>query len=114
MKQKLAIIITILWIINEIFQHGIIDYRSFAIVFMISHVSSIYGAIIFCLLIAHLNLNRSLMLVPLAIEIFQSWFYCRCIDYWDLIFSCCGIVIVFVILVKENKQFKNNELYLKR
>jgi len=41
------------------------------------------------------------MIVPLLIEIIQSWTYCRCLDYWDLIFSIIGILTVLLVLTEE-------------
>lgn len=49
------------------------------------------------------------MIVPIAIEIFQSWLSCRCFDYWDLIFSISGIIIVMVILTLEKNKLISNE-----
>jgi hypothetical protein len=69
----------------------------------------LYGAIIFCFLIAYLKLNKALMIAPIAIEIFQSWLSCRCFDYWDLIFSLIGILTVLMILTKEKNKLISNK-----
>jgi hypothetical protein len=102
--RKIITLTTILWVINEIIQATEIYNKLSVFGFFIIHFSSLYGAIIFCFLINHLKLNKSLMIVPIVIEIFQSWVSCRCIDYGDLIFSISGILIVFLILTLENNK----------
>lgn len=104
MVRKTTITITILWVINEILQATEIFHKYKLLDFLVIHCSSLFGAIIFCFLIAYLKLNKTFMIVPIAIEIFQSWLACRCFDYWDLIFSTSGILTVMVILTLEKKQ----------
>jgi glycopeptide antibiotics resistance protein len=77
--------------------------------FFIIHSSSLFGAIIFCFLIAYLKLKKTFMIVPLAIEILQSWLACRCFDYWDLIFSLIGILSVMIIETKEKNKLISNK-----
>jgi len=102
--RRIVIATTTLWVINEIIQANEIYNKTTVFGFFIVHLSSLYGAIIFCFFIAHLKLNRALMIVPLAVEIFQSWVSCRCFDYWDLLFSLIGILAVILILTKEKQQ----------
>lgn len=101
--SNLILIVTFLWIINEILQATEIFHKYKSLDFLVIHCSSLFGAIIFCFLIAYLKLNKTFMVVPIAIEIFQSWLTCHCFDYWDLIFSLIGILIVLMILTKEKQ-----------
>ena len=79
--------------------------------FFVIHLSSLYGAIIFCFLIVYLKLNKTFMIAPIAIEIIQSWQSCNCFDYWDLIFSLIGILTVVMILtIEKNKLISNKHL----
>jgi glycopeptide antibiotics resistance protein len=55
----------------------------------------------------HLKLHKIFMIAPIAIEILQSWISCRCFDFWDVIFSLTGILIVFWILHIEKKLMSN-------
>jgi hypothetical protein len=77
--------------------------------FLVIHCSSLFGAIIFCFLIAYLKLNKTFMIVPIAIEILQSWLACRCFDYWDLIFSLIGILSVMILETKEKNKLISNK-----
>jgi glycopeptide antibiotics resistance protein len=54
------------------------------------------------------------MIVPMAIEIIQSWLTSGCFDYWDIFFSFVGILTVLIILKKDGKIKTNKELYGKR
>ena len=101
MIRKIIITTTILWVINEILQATEVFYEYALFKFLVFHLSSLYGAIIFCFLIAYLRLYKTLMIAPIAIEIFKSWMSCRCFDYWDLIFSIIGILTVLMILIKK-------------
>ena len=103
MIRKTIIAATTLWVINEILQETEVFHQFPFFVFFVIHLSSLYGAIIFCFLIAYLKLNKTFMIAPIAIEIFQSWVSCRCFDYWDIIFSLIGILIVLMILTKEKQ-----------
>lgn len=103
MIRKTIIAATTLWVINEILQETEIFHQFPFLVFFVIHLSSLYGAIIFCFLIAYLKLNKTFMIAPIAIEIFQSRLSCRCFDYWDIIFSLIGISIVLMILTKEKQ-----------
>lgn len=99
--SKILLIVIVFWIINEILEVTAV-FNNYAVFnFLVFHLSSLYGAIIFCFLIAFLKLNKAFMIVPLAIEIFQSWLSCRCFDYWDLIFSLIGILTAMVILTQK-------------
>lgn len=109
MIRKIVIITTTLWAINEILQATEIFHKYKLLDFLVIHCSSLFGAIIFCFLLAYLKLNKTFMIVPIAIEIFQSWLSCRCFDYWDLIFSISGIIIVMVILTLEKNKLISNE-----
>lgn len=114
MVSKTIVTITILWVINEILQATEIFHKYKLLDFLVVHLSSLYGAIIFCFLIAYLKLNKTLMIAPIAIEIFQSWVSYRSFDYWDIIFSLIGILFVLMILTKEKQiDFKQTN-YLKK
>jgi hypothetical protein len=54
------------------------------------------------------------MIVPMAIEIIQSWLTSGSFDYWDIFFSVVGILTVLIILKKDRKIKTNKELYGKR
>jgi hypothetical protein len=99
--RKTIITITILWVINEILQATEIFHKYKLLDFLVIHSSSLFGASIFCFLIAYLKLNKTFIIAPIAIEIFESWLTCHCFDYWDLIFSLIGILIVMLILKQE-------------
>ena len=108
--RRIVIATTTLWVINEILQVTGVFHKYALINYLVFHLSSLYGAIIFCFLIAYLKLNKTLMIAPIAIEIFQSWLSCRCFDYWDLIFSLIGILTVLMILIKEKTSgFQTNK-----
>ena len=107
--SKTLLIVIFFWIINEILQVTEVFYKYEVFNFLVFHLSSLYGAIIFCFLITYLKLNKTFMIGPIAIEIFQSWVSCRCFDYWDLIFSISGILIVIVILTLEKNKLNSNE-----
>jgi hypothetical protein len=107
--RKIVIITTTLWAINEILQATEIFHKYKLLVFLVIHCSSLFGAIIFCFLIAYLKLNKTFMIVPIAIEIFHSWLTCNCIDYWDLIFSLIGILTVMAILTLEKNKLISNK-----
>ena len=117
LRRIITIITTTLWVINEILQVTEAFHKYALLNFLVLHLSSFYGAIIFCFLIAYLKLNKRLMIAPIAIEIFHSWLSCRCFDYSDLIFSLIGILAVIIIETKEKKQanFKQiDDLHVKR
>lgn len=107
--SKTLLIVIFFWIINEILQVAEVLHKYAVFNFLVFHLSSLYGAIVFCFLIAYLKLNKALMIAPIIIEIFQSWMSCRCFDYWDLIFSISGIIIVMVILTLEKNKLISNE-----
>ncbi len=109
MVRKTTITITILWVINEILQATEIFHKYKLLAFLVIHCSSLFGAIIFCFLIAYLKLNKTFMIVPIAIEILQSWLACRCFDYWDLIFSLIGILSVMILETKEKNKLISNK-----
>lgn len=112
--SNLILIVTFLWIINEIMQATGIFHMYKLLNFLVIHNSSLYGAIIFCFSIAYFKLSKTFMIVPIAIEIIQSWLTSSCFDYWDIIFSLIGILTVLMILKKEKKIKTNKELYGKR
>ena len=107
MIRRIVIATTTLWVINEILQITGVFHKYALINYFVFHLSSLYGAIIFCFLIAYLKLNKTLMIAPIAIEIFQSWLSCSCFDYWDLLFSLIGILTVILILAKEKTNLLN-------
>ncbi len=109
MIRRIVIITTTLWVINEILQLTDVFHKYAFFNYLVIHLSSLYGAIIFCFLIAYLKLNKTLMIAPIAIEIFQSWLSCRCFDYWDLIFSLIGILTVLMVLTKEKNKLISNK-----
>jgi hypothetical protein len=102
--RKITIGITTLWVINELAQFTEILHESHVLKFFIVHLSSLYGAIIFCFLINELKLKRILFACPVFIEIFQSWSSCGCFDFTDILFSIIGISIAQTILLIENKK----------
>jgi len=104
--RRIIIATTTLWVINEIVQFFVLFDRGGLMEFSAIHLSSLYGAIIFCFLITHLKMNKLFILSPLAIELSESWLTCKCIDYWDLLFSLIGICTAIWILVKEKKTIK--------
>jgi hypothetical protein len=115
LERKIKIIIKLIslfWIINEIVQATLIFQKNILLNFFIIHLSSLYGGLIFCFLIDFLKLNKILFFTPIAIEILQSWLSFRCFDYWDLIFSLMGILIVILILNKQNNKLidKQNKI----
>jgi hypothetical protein len=61
--------------------------------FWIFHVSSFFGAIVFCFLIEQLEWSKMLYMTPILIELLLSWYTCNCIDFWDIIFSAFGILV---------------------
>ena len=102
-SSNTLLIVIFFWIVNEILQltEG---FNKFAFLnFLVLHLSALYGAIIFCFLIAYLNLNKILMITPIAIELFQSWISYRFIDYWDITFSLTGILLFFILFAKEKR-----------
>lgn len=99
--SKILLIVIFFWIINEILQVTELLHEYAVFNFLVFHLASLYGAIVFCFLIVYLKLNKALMIAPIIIEIIQSWMSCRCFDYWDLIFSSIGILIVILILKLE-------------
>ena len=108
MIRKIVIATTTLWVINEIIQATEVLHEYKVFNFLVIHISSFYGAIIFCFLVAYLKLNKTFMIIPLAIEIFQSRLSsCNCFDYWDLLFSLIGILTVILILAKEKTNLLN-------
>ncbi len=82
-----------LWVLNEFFQATAVlgDFKW--IHFLIIHLSSFYGAIVFSFLVTHLKLKHFFFATPLVIEVAKSINSCSCIDYWDLTFSLSGIII---------------------
>jgi hypothetical protein len=80
---------------------------------MVMHLSSVFGAIVFCFLMVYLRLPKILMLIPLGIELVESLVLFKCIDYLDLIFSLFGILIVLLSLFiqkKNNKVIQQNRI----
>lgn len=100
--HKTIMIITILWVINEIFQATEVLQDYLILKYLVFHLSSLYGAIVFCGLIFYLKFNKLLYFTPLAIELFKSWTTCHCIDGWDLAFSMAGILLFYILIGKPN------------
>jgi hypothetical protein len=96
--RKIIITITILWVINEVLQITQVFYQIPLFNFFLFHLSSLYGAMIFCFLVNHLKFKKILFFAPLVIEIFLSWLTSHTFDFWDLIFSLIGISTVYLIL----------------
>ena len=99
--RKTTIVITTLWVINEIIQAFKLLNDSFILSFIVSHISSFYGAIIFFFLISYLGVKKIFLFTPIGIEIFQSWLACRCLDFWDITFSLAGIIFAYFIVKIE-------------
>jgi hypothetical protein len=102
--RKTIILTTTLWVINEIIQLFVLYNKESPLGFFVVHLSSFYGAIIFCFLINYLKFTKILMIVPLVIELSESWITCNCIDYWDLLFSLIGICIANLIIHFETRK----------
>jgi hypothetical protein len=100
LKNRITKVVSVLWIINEVIQGTQICKSVVLIHFFVIHISSFFGAIIFSLFIDHLDLNKKLLIVPLAIELLQSFDSCNCIDFWDLSFSFLGLYTSLFIAKK--------------
>ncbi len=92
MKRIVIQVITLLWVINEVLQATEALHNTPA-EFWIFHVSSFFGAIVFCFLIEQLEWSKMLYMTPILIELLLSWYTCNCIDFWDIIFSAFGILV---------------------
>jgi len=79
-------------------------HESHVLKFFIVHLSSLYGAVIFCFLINELRLKRILFACPVFIEIFQSWVSSGCFDFPDILFSIIGILFAQTLLFYENRK----------
>lgn len=104
MTRKITIGITILWVINELAQFTEILNELQILKILVVHLSSFYGAIIFCFLINELKLSKILIVCPVIIEIMQSWLSSDCIDFPDIVFSTIGILAAQAILFIDNKK----------
>ncbi len=97
MKRIVIQVTTLLWGISEVLQVTEALHNTPA-EFWIFHVSSFFGAIVFCYLTEHFRLPKLLYITPIMIELALSWYTCNCIDYWDIIFSAFGILVGVVCI----------------
>ncbi len=101
MDKKITAI-TILWIINELLQLTKLLQEYSIVKFSVIHLSSLYGAFVFCSFLSYLKFSRLFIITPIAIELFKSWNTCHCIDGWDLVFSMAGILLYYIMIVYYN------------
>jgi hypothetical protein len=96
--KDITLYVVILWVINEIIQFF---FKSDSCDFFILHVSSFYGAIIFCFCIYKLKYYPIFYLTPIVIELIYNYLIFKCVDYVDILFSISGILFSLLIIHKN-------------
>lgn len=100
--MRIFLLLTIiLWIVNEILQHSGMATDILVLNFLVLHLSSFYGAIVFTYLVYFINLNKLFLVSPLIIEILLSIYLYDAICYYDLFFSAVGIISSMLVIRKS-------------
>jgi hypothetical protein len=95
------LIVLVLWIINEILQYTEAVRDIIVLNFLVIHLSSFFGSVVFVYLVEFLNLKKIFYGVPLFIEVVLSIYQYGYIDSWDLLFSIGGIITASLIICRS-------------
>ncbi len=92
------------WLINEVLQLAMLDLSPVAD-FLVSHLSSFYGAVIIGFyLLTNKYPKPSLLLIPVA-QLAYNYMFKVDPDTWDVGFSVLGILLLFLLMKYKQHLF---------
>lgn len=89
------------WVLYSWFLIEVLQKTNYAVNFLVMHLSSFFGAIVFLILIDFYKKSKWLKIAPIIIEIIHSLYFQRVVDIEDIIFSILGIITHYFIFSKS-------------